>query len=71
MEVKWDEKPVADGGEVHITACAPFKCPLNVKTVLKATADNPEVRIEVSPVTDGRATVRCIYQGKVKIYQIN
>jgi len=30
-----------------------------------------EVKWDEKPVTDGRATVRCTYQGKVKIYQIN
>ena len=45
--------------------------PLRDKSEVKATANNPEVKFKVSPVTDGRATIRATYQGKEKIFLIN
>ena len=45
--------------------------PLKASSVLKATSDNPDVKFEVSAVTDGRATVRAMFRGKEKIYLIN
>jgi hypothetical protein len=45
--------------------------PLKANTQLKATSNNPEVKFQVSPITDGRATVRATYQGKEKIFLIN
>ncbi len=45
--------------------------PLKKGTVLKATADQPGVRFEISPIVEGRATVKCIYNGLEKIYLIN
>ena len=38
---------------------------------LTATSNNPEVKFEISPIVEGRATVKCVYQGKEKIYLIN
>ncbi len=45
--------------------------PLKANSVLKATANNPGVKCEVSRIVDGRATVHCTYQGKEKVYLIN
>jgi len=45
--------------------------PLNDGSQLKAQADVPGVEITVSPIVEGRATVKCVYQGKEKIYLIN
>jgi len=45
--------------------------PLKDSSVLKATSNNPGVSFQVSPVTDGRATVRATYQGKEKVFLIN
>ena len=45
--------------------------PLNNNSVLKVTSSDPSVVITVSPITDGRATVRCTYKGKEKIFLIN
>ena len=45
--------------------------PLQKGTVLKATANQPGVKIEVSPIIEGRATVKCTYNGLEKIYLIN
>ena len=45
--------------------------PLKAGSQLKAEADVPGVEITVSPIVEGRATVKCVYQGKEKIYLIN
>ncbi len=45
--------------------------PLSKNTVLKATASDPEVKIQVGQIVDGRATVTCSYRGKEKIFLIN
>ena len=45
--------------------------PLREGSVLKATSPNPQVKFQISPITDGRATVRATYQGKEKVYLIN
>lgn len=45
--------------------------PLTAGSELKATADNPNVKIEVSKIVDGRATVKCTYKGNQKMFLIN
>ena len=45
--------------------------PLKAGSVIKVTASDPAVRTEVSPIVEGRATVKCTYKGKEKIYLIN
>ncbi len=45
--------------------------PLSASTKLVATSDVKGVKISVSPVSEGRATVKCVYNGKEKIYLIN
>ena len=40
-------------------------------SVLKASSPNPDVKFQISPIADGRATVRATYQGKEKVYLIN
>lgn len=45
--------------------------PLKKGTVLKATADKPGVTFEISPIVEGRATIKCTYNGLEKIYLIN
>jgi hypothetical protein len=45
--------------------------PLKANSVIRATASDPSVRIEVSPIVAGRATVTCTYQGQNKVYLIN
>ena len=45
--------------------------PLKAGSQLKVQADVPGVEITVSPVVEGRATIKCVYQGKEKIYLIN
>ena len=45
--------------------------PLKAGTRLAATSDVPGVKFQISPVIDGRATVKATYQGKEKIFLIN
>ena len=45
--------------------------PLKSGSRLEATSDNPEVKFVVSPITDGRATVRATYKGKQKTFLVN
>ena len=45
--------------------------PLTQNSTLKATADSPDVKITVSPITEGRATIRATYKGQEKIFLIN
>ena len=45
--------------------------PLKANSVIKATATNPAVEIEVGKVTDGRAIVTCTYKGVKKVYKLN
>ena len=45
--------------------------PVGKDTKLEVAASDPGVKIEVSPVVEGRATVTCTYNGLKKIYLIN
>ena len=45
--------------------------PLTSSSAIKAVATNPDVKIEVGPIVEGRATVKCKYLGQEKIYLIN
>ena len=44
---------------------------LRAGSELKATSSDPGVTFQVSPVVDGRATVRATYRGRQKIFLIN
>ena len=45
--------------------------PIKDNSVIKATADNPAVTFQIGKIVDGRATVKCTYQGKTKTYLLN
>ena len=46
--------------------------PLKADSKLEATSNHPDdVQIVVSPIVDGRATVKATYKGKEKIFLIN
>lgn len=45
--------------------------PLREGSKLTATASDPAVKIAISPIVEGRATVTCTYQGNTKIYLVN
>ena len=45
--------------------------PMTDKSTLKVSCDNPEVKISVSKIVEGRATVKAVYKGKEKVFLIN
>jgi hypothetical protein len=45
--------------------------PVRDNSRLEVSASDPAVKIEVSPIVEGRATVTCTYNGLKKIYLIN
>jgi hypothetical protein len=45
--------------------------PLKANTKLEAKADVPGVKCEISPIVEGRATVKATYNGQTKIFLIN
>ena len=44
---------------------------LNTDSEVRVTASAPDVTIKVSPVVDGKATIRCVYKGQEKVFFIN
>lgn len=77
---------MADGHRVNMQAAPIFSsntngytevnhyqlyAPLTDGSVIQAEASVPGVSIKVSPVADGRATVRATYQGHEKVFLIN
>jgi hypothetical protein len=40
-------------------------------SVLEVKASDPAVKIEVSKIVEGRAVVKCTYNGLQKIYLVN
>ena len=45
--------------------------PMKEGSVIKATASDPAVSITVGRIVDGRASVKCTYNGQDKVYLIN
>ena len=45
--------------------------PLKPGSKIEVVANVPNVKVEVSPVTAGRATVKATYKGKTKTFLIN
>jgi len=46
-------------------------CPLSAASRIDVKASDPAIQVHVSPVSDGRASVRCTYQGHDKVFLIN
>jgi hypothetical protein len=44
---------------------------LSAGSKLIATSNNPEVKFEISPIVEGRATVKATWNGLTKIFLIN
>ena len=44
---------------------------LDKGSTLKATSTDPAVKFDISPITEGRATIRATFNGMTKIYLIN
>jgi len=45
--------------------------PVTDKSTIEVSASDPEVKIDVTPIVAGRATVTCTYKGLKKVYLIN
>ncbi|MBP3757001.1 MAG: hypothetical protein J6I61_06945 [Prevotella sp.] len=72
------EQPLFANSENGITKTNRYqtRCPLRDGSVIKVErskvkGQRSKVKVEVSPIIDGRASVRCTYQGQEKIYLIN
>ena len=67
------ELPIFATNENGITQTNRYQTrgPLREGSVIKVTPTSPDVKVEVSPIVDGRASVRCTYQDQHKIYLIN
>ena len=57
-------------GYVDVTHYQTY-APLHDNSVIKATASDPSVKIVIGKIADGRATVKCTYNGQDKLYLIN
>lgn len=59
-----------DNGLMDLTHYQAY-APLKENSTIKATAQGGDVKFHVSKIVDGRATVRCDFNGKEKVYLIN
>ena len=59
-----------DNGLMDLTNYQVY-APLTDKSVIKATANGGNVDIKIGKIIDGRATVKCTFNGKQKVYKIN
>ena len=73
QQVRLPSSPIRSSNANGYIDCSHYQAyaPLKANSVIKATASNPAVSIQVSPVVEGRATVKCTYKGLEKIYLIN
>ena len=67
------EKPLMSTNANGYTDCNRYQlyAPLKDGSKVDAQANVADVKIEVSPVTAGRATVKATYQGREKVFMIN
>ncbi|MCR4559568.1 MAG: hypothetical protein K5685_05775, partial [Bacteroidales bacterium] len=67
------EKPVYFTNFNGYTECNHYQVygPMTDKSDLKATCNNPEVKISVSKIVEGRATIKAVYKGLEKVFLIN
>jgi hypothetical protein len=68
------EKPIMSTNANGYTECNHYQlyAPLKAGSKLKATSNAPKgVNITISPVVEGRATIKAIYNGKEKVFLIN
>lgn len=59
-----------DNGYVDMTNYQAY-APIKANSVIKATASDPAVKVEIGKIADGRAVVTFTYQGQKKVYKIN
>lgn len=71
--LSFPELPVFATNENGITRLNRYqtRCPLSADSRIDVKASTPDIKVQVSPVCDGRASVRCTYQGYDKIFLIN
>ena len=72
-EIKLPANPMYatnDNGYMEATNYQAY-APLKANSVIKATANDPAVKIEVGKVSNGRAVVTATYKGQTKTYLIN
>ena len=67
------DTPVRATNQNGLMDASTYQCygPLTAGTKLKATASDRSVRLSVSPIVEGRATVTATYKGKTKTFRIN
>ncbi len=66
-------QPIMSTNQNGYTKCDHYQLygPLKAGAKVKAEADVSGVKFEVSPVVDGRATVKATYKGQTKVFLIN
>jgi hypothetical protein len=67
------EKPLFTSNANGYTEVSNYQvyAPLKANSKLSAFSYNPAVKFEISPINEGRATVKATYKGKTKTYLIN
>ena len=80
IQITVDGKPVAmpttpvfatnENGVMDLTNYQVY-APLKSNSNITVTANGGKVDRKISPIVDGRATVRCTFNGKEKVYKIN
>ena len=65
--------PIRATNQNGYTDCSHYQvyAPLKNDSQLEVIASTPDVKIEISTINEGRATVKCTYQEKTKTYLIN
>ena len=65
--------PVYSSNANGYTDCTHYQvyAPLKTNSIVKATSELPGMTFDISPIVDGRATVRATYKGKQKVFLIN
>lgn len=67
------ERPLMSTNQNGYTKCNHYQLyvPLKAGSKIETKATHPGVKFTVSPISDGRATVRATYQGQEKVFLIN
>ena len=67
------ERPLMSTNQNGYTECNHYQLyvPLKAGSKIETKASAPGVKFTVSPISDGRATVRATYQGQEKVFLIN
>jgi len=72
-ELSLPPTPVTPSNSNGYTAMNRYQvyAPLTASSIITATATSPDVKIDIFPIVNGRASVTCTYKGQKKIYLIN